>query len=153
MTRPVSGPEPFDPVWVRSSADFADILDGMRQVAGETRTLSIGQYDRGREPGMLSAARIIQSHGAWSTVCLAAGLKAGSVHSTNGPTFTETDLVGAVDEFMRDVLARRRSGSFRAFASWAQEDKSRPSAALVRVRLGRWNEVKTMSLKRLGAKV
>jgi hypothetical protein len=115
------------------------------------RDLGITEWRRiAKAHGAPSAALYIQRFGSWNRAKELAGLQP---IESNRPSyvreFSDTDILRAVALFLRtanrDSVAQRFGSSH--YEQWrASTGMPYPSAALARVRLGRWHEIKAAAI-------
>ena len=83
--------------------------------------------------------------GSWSNACAKAGVVSGEKIRNYKRKHTEEDML----DFIRSYLADpRTNGSAAGYDKWQRSIEDAPSLALIRQRLGFWNDVKLAAQKR-----
>lgn len=122
--------------------DYSDaqLLAGLRAAADELgEPLTATAYDawqRGRDAA--SPALVIRRFGSWLEACRAAGLATNKTRSTTR-RWSDDEVVAIVAAYLRTPGS---TGSFAGYQAWAKEQEGVPSAATVRQRFPKWNELK-----------
>lgn len=83
--------------------------------------------------------------GSWVEACRKAGVSSGSVPRTYKRRHSEEDMLDYVRSYLADP---RTSGSADGYDEWQKKVDGAPSLALIRQRLGKWNEIKLKALRR-----
>lgn len=132
--------------------DLAAMLQAMRDLTAELgHEISITEWRSiSRERGVPSAALYVQRFGSWNNAKVLADLPP---MESNRPSYTrefsDEDLIAAVALFLRtanrDSLAQRFGAAH--YEQWRETQVlTYPSAALLRVRLGLWHEIKAAAI-------
>ena len=83
--------------------------------------------------------------GSWIKACEAAGIESGKAARDNYTrAHTEETMLAYVESYLADP---RTNGSADGYEKWQRGVDGAPSLALIRQRMGRWNEIKARILK------
>ena len=83
--------------------------------------------------------------GSWMKACEAAGIESGKVVRDNYVrAHTEESMLAFIESYLADP---RTNGSAAGYDIWQRSVEGAPSLALIRQRMGRWNDIKARILK------
>ena len=83
--------------------------------------------------------------GSWADACSVAGVEAGNAQREYDSTWSDSDLVRIVRQFLWET--RDSSWSIENYDSWRRSYQSQiPSVGLLRNRLGGWSEIRVLAL-------
>lgn len=109
------------------------------EVGGAPVTMSL--YRKHSVEGEPSTETILSLYGAWRDACAAAGVAAGGSSSAiRRQRWSDDALVAEAAIFYREKGSR---ASMEDYSTWAKAQDDKPSAALLRRRLGSWGAVRT----------
>ena len=95
--------------------------------------------------GTPTIAIFITRFGSWIKACEAAGVEAGKPARNNYTrAHSEETMLAYVESYLADP---RTNGSAEGYEKWQRGVDGAPSLALIRQRMGRWNEIKARILK------
>jgi hypothetical protein len=94
--------------------------------------------------GEPTVAVFIARFGSWKNACELAGVQAGEGRESYSRRHTTEDLLAFVESYLADP---RTSGSAQDYDIWQRQVDGAPSLALLRQRLGKWNDIKQKILK------
>jgi predicted transcriptional regulator len=95
--------------------------------------------------GTPTIAIFITRFGSWIKACDAAGVEAGKPARKNYTrAHSEETMLAYVESYLADP---RTNGSAEGYEKWQRGVDGAPSLALIRQRMGRWNEIKARILK------
>ena len=95
--------------------------------------------------GSPTIAIFITRFGSWLKACEAAGVEAGKPARKNYTrAHSEETMLAYVESYLADP---RTNGSAEGYEQWQRGVDGAPSLALIRQRMGRWNEIKARILK------
>jgi hypothetical protein len=84
--------------------------------------------------------------GSWADACAAAGVETGNALREYDSTWSDSDLVRIVRQFLWE--SRDTSWSIQNYDDWrARHESQLPSAGLLRNRLGTWSEIRVLALE------
>ena len=133
-------PRERKPVW--SDSELIETLQEFHESTGSTVSMEFEKWSMAR--GGPSRQTPTIRFGSWSAALNAANIK-GSYSVDRDRRHTDEDLWAAVVEFFS---FDRQNYSYDAFGGWLSDQDGMPSAALIRVRLGRsWSELSTVGQK------
>ena len=92
-----------------------------------------------------TVAVYLSRFGSWANACREAGVSPGDAPRTYTRRHSEEDMLDYVRSYLADP---RTSGSADGYDKWQKKVDGAPSLALIRQRLGKWNEVKLRALKK-----
>ena len=88
----------------------------------------------------------ISRFGSWSEACKLAGVTHGKTSRKNySRSHSEDDLLDFVASYLADP---RTTGSAQGYEAWQKNVDGAPSLSLIRQRIGTWNEIKELLIKR-----
>lgn len=118
------------------------IIAAIKRVAESSGTpVTMSLYREHSIDGDPSTETILSLYGAWRDACADAGGPSGATSS--GPRrqrWSDDDLIAEAATFYREMGSR---ASMEDYSAWAKKHGDKPSAALLRRRLGSWGEVRT----------
>lgn len=94
--------------------------------------------------GEPTVAVFIARFGSWKNACELAGVRSGEGRESYSRRHTTEDLLAFVESYLADP---RTSGSAQGYDKWQRQVDGAPSLALLRQRLGKWNDIKQRILK------
>jgi len=95
--------------------------------------------------GTPTIAIFIARFGSWMKACEAAGIESGKVVRDNYVrAHTEESMLAFIESYLADP---RTNGSAAGYDVWQRSVEGAPSLALIRQRMGRWNDIKARILK------
>jgi transcriptional regulator with XRE-family HTH domain len=126
-----------------SDSDLIAILRKYSKLA--KGPLSLSRFtDLGGTP---TAAVFYKRFGSWLKACELAGIEGGKgVRINYKRAHTDEVMIGYVKSYLADP---RTNGSAKGYDQWQRNVVGAPSLALIRQRLGQWNELKVKILKDL----
>jgi len=83
--------------------------------------------------------------GSWAQACSEAGVTPGEAVRKYKRKHTKEDMIDYVRSYLADP---RTSGSADGYDKWQRTVKGAPSLALIRQRLGSWNEIKIKAMRK-----
>jgi len=87
----------------------------------------------------------IMRFGSWIKACEAAGIESGKAFRANySRAHTEESMIAFVESYLADP---RTNGTAAGYDIWQRSVEGAPSLALIRQRIGRWNDIKARILK------
>lgn len=87
----------------------------------------------------------IMRFGSWIKACEAAGVESGKPFRSNySRAHTEESMLAFVESYLADP---RTNGTAAGYDIWQRTVEGAPSLALIRQRIGRWNDIKARILK------
>lgn len=128
-----------------------DIRSAMRAVWREMTTaekadgLGAAQYDKQRGTGTPTSSGIVLRYGSWAEACKAAGV---THKARTRPGVREYDESELRDALVRFVLAVEKP-TIREYERWSKTQPDVPSAAVIRLRLGKWSDVLASALEQV----
>jgi hypothetical protein len=127
------------------------MLEALRRVQSEVgHPLAIAEWRKvAADHDAPSAALYIQRFGTWNRAKELAGLQPIKTYrSSYVREYEDIDLIHAVAQFLRTANRDHAGQRFGLghYERWRKDGPHRPSAALIRVRLGRWHEVKEAAI-------
>lgn len=94
--------------------------------------------------GEPTIAVFLARFGSWKNACELAGVQAGEGRESYSRRHTTEDMLAFVESYLADP---RTSGSAQDYDIWQRQVDGAPSLALLRQRLGKWNDIKQKILK------
>ena len=94
--------------------------------------------------GEPTVAVFIARFGSWKNACELAGVRSGDGRESYSRRHTNEDMLAFVESYLADP---RTSGSAQGYDNWQRQVEGAPSLALLRQRLGKWNDIKQKILK------
>jgi hypothetical protein len=94
--------------------------------------------------GEPTVAVFIARFGSWKNACELAGVRSGDGRENYSRKHTTEDMLAFVESYLADP---RTSGSAQGYDNWQRQVEGAPSLALLRQRLGKWNDIKQKILK------
>ena len=116
-----------------------DLLDILRQAATQVEgSLTVNKYQKLKiQP---TVAIFLGRFGTWNNACERAGVEHGRAMRDNYKrAHTEEDMLAYVASYLADP---RTNGSAQGYDIWQRKVDGAPSLALIRQRIGRWNDIK-----------
>lgn len=117
----------------------------------DSELLNILRNSAPNNDGILTAARFaknggsptvavfIARFGSWANACNLAGMNPGRGRKAYRRMHTELQLLEFVDKYLNDTQS---NGSAKGYDEWQKNHPFAPSLALLRQRLGKWNDIK-----------
>lgn len=96
--------------------------------------------------GKPTIAVFITRFGSWSKSCELAGISSGTGRKAYIRKHSESDLLNFVSSYLADP---RTNGTAKGYDQWQRNIDGAPSLALIRQRLGKWNDIKKRLIKNL----
>jgi hypothetical protein len=133
-------------IWGRSMGAVAALLYGINNL--NLKNLRNSKLDPN---GMLTAtyflknggkptiAVFISRFGSWKNACNLAGVKTGEGRKSYNREHSKLELLAFVEQYLNDAES---SGSALGYDKWQRNFPNAPSLALLRQRLGKWNDIK-----------
>jgi len=124
-------------------------LESLRVAATYSFPLTVLKYRRLLEVGEISGptpALMWQRFGSWVTACELAGVEYGEAMREYNRTWSDSELV----KFVRRFMHSREDGKWaiEKYEDWRRlPEIEGPSAALLRLRLGTWSEIRVLALE------
>ena len=124
-------------------------LESLRAAATYSFPLTVLKYRRLLEVGEVSGptpALMWQRFGSWVTACELAGVEYGEAMREYNRTWSDIELV----KFVRRFMHSREDGKWaiEKYEDWRRlPEIEGPSAALLRLRLGTWSEIRVLALE------
>ena len=89
--------------------------------------------------GKPTIAIFISRFGSWESACNLAGVTPGKGRSSYTRTHSKLQLLDFVERYLGDTES---NGSAKGYDQWQKKYSDAPSLALLRQRLGKWNDIK-----------
>ncbi len=89
--------------------------------------------------GKPTIAVFIARFGSWANACNLAGMNPGKGRNSYSRMHTKLQLLEFVEKYLNDS---RSNGSAKGYDEWQKNHPFAPSLALLRQRLGKWNDIK-----------
>ena len=124
-------------------------LESLRIAATYSFPLTVLKYRKLLEVGEISGptpALMWQRFGSWVTACELAGVEYGEAMREYNRTWNDVELV----KFVRRFMHSREDGrwAIEKYEDWRRlPENEGPSAALLRLRLGTWSEIRVLALE------
>jgi hypothetical protein len=124
-------------------------LESLRVAATYSFPLTVLRYRKLLEVGEVSGptpALMWQRFGSWVTACELAGVEYGEAMREYNRTWSDIELV----KFVRRFMHSREDGKWaiEKYEDWRRlPEIEGPSAALMRLRLGTWSEIRVLALE------
>lgn len=121
-----------------------DLLNILRNAASQVEgPLSVAKYQKLKiQP---TVAIYLKRFGTWNNSCQLAGVEHGvAVRNNYKRAHSEEDMLAYVASYLADP---RTNGSAIGYDKWQRNVEGAPSLALIRQRVGAWNEIKTRLAK------
>lgn len=124
-------------------------LESLRIAATYSFPLTVLKYRKLLEVGEVAGptpALMWQRFGSWVTACELAGVEYGEAVREYNRTWSDVDLV----KFVRRFMHAREDGKWaiEKYEEWRRlPEIEGPSAALMRLRLGTWSEIRVLALE------
>ncbi len=91
-------------------------------------------------------ATYISRFGSWKKACKIAGVPHGKAPKRKySREHSKDEMLEAVAKYMADP---RTTGSAQGYEDWQKDKKFAPSLSVIRQRIGTWNEIKELVIKR-----
>lgn len=118
-----------------------DLLDILQKYGNKAKgPLTTTKFlDLGGEP---TIAVFIARFGSWAAACKKAKIKTGRGRPSYSRRHSSEDLINYVRKYLASEGA---TGSAVDYDAWQRKIEGAPSLALIRQRLGNWNEIKEMA--------
>jgi len=94
--------------------------------------------------GEPTVAVFIARFGSWKNACELAGVQSGEGRESYSRRHTTEEMLAFVESYLADP---RTTGSAQGYDNWQRQVEGAPSLALLRQRLGKWNDIKHKILK------
>lgn len=89
--------------------------------------------------GKPTIAVFISRFGSWKNACNLAGVKTGEGRKSYNREHSKLELLAFVEQYLNDAES---NGSALGYDKWQRNFPNAPSLALLRQRLGKWNDIK-----------
>jgi len=126
-----------------------DCIKVLKLAATFAFPLTVLEYRKLIESNSISGPtlRVFYSRfGSWVDACAAAGVETGNALREYDSTWSDSDLVCIVRQFLWE--SRDTSWSIQNYDDWrARHESQLPSAGLLRNRLGTWSEIRVLALE------
>ena len=118
-----------------SDSELLDILRSSKPNAAGILTAAAFKKNGGKP----TIAVFITRFGSWENACNLAGMKAGRGRSSYDRMHTKLQLLEFVEKYLSESNSK---GSAKGYDDWQKNHPFAPSLALLRQRLGKWNDIK-----------
>lgn len=125
---------------IYSDEDLLEILKANASLTDQTLS-AVKFTELCGEP---TIAVFIARFGTWKNACELAGVRSGDGRENYSRRHTNEDMLAFVESYLADP---RTSGSAQDYDKWQRQVDGAPSLALLRQRLGKWNDIKQRILK------
>jgi hypothetical protein len=92
-----------------------------------------------RNGGKPTIAVFISRFGSWKNACNLAGVQTGEGRKSYNREHSKLELLAFVEQYLNEAES---SGSADGYDKWQRNFPNAPSLALLRQRLGKWNDIK-----------
>ena len=118
-----------------SDSELLDILRSSKPNIAGILTAAAFRKNGGKP----TIAVFITRFGSWENACKLAGMKAGRGRSSYDRMHTKLQLLEFVEKYLSESNS---NGSAKGYDDWQKNHPFAPSLALLRQRLGKWNDIK-----------
>jgi hypothetical protein len=116
----------------------SDLVNILRDSKPNRDGILTAAYFR-KNGGKPTVAVFIARFGSWENACNLAGKKAGKGRSSYNRMHTNWQLLEFVEKYLSE---NSLNGSAKGYDDWQKNHPFAPSLALLRQRLGKWNDIK-----------